>query len=105
MMMFMSPTLHSFTDFVRRVSILCETYHYFAIACSFLQLIFTLQFLHNFYIEVDVNIYSGNRFITGNKLDYDYLGLLMVEGNTFMQKFYAVSQKLTLKTTDAIRIF
>ena len=28
---------------------------YFAMACSFLQLIFTLQFLHNFYIKVDIN--------------------------------------------------
>ena len=53
--MFMSPTLHSTTDFLCRVSILGETYHYFAIACSFLQLIFSLQFLRNFYIKIDVN--------------------------------------------------
>ena len=32
-------------------------------------------------------------------------GLLIVEGNTFMQKFHVISQKSTLKTTDAIRIF
>ena len=44
MMMSMSPTGHSTTDFLSRVSILGETYdYYFAIACSFLQLIFTLQ--------------------------------------------------------------
>ena len=43
---------HQFSD---RVSILGESYHYFAIACSFLQLMFTLQFLHNFYMKFDVN--------------------------------------------------
>ena len=31
------------------------------------------------------------------------LGLLIVEGNTFMQKFGIISHKLTPKTTDAIR--
>ena len=33
------------------------------------------------------------------------LGLSIVEGNTFIQKFHVISQKLTLKTTDAIRTF
>ena len=33
------------------------------------------------------------------------LGLLIVEGNTFMQKFGVISHKLTPKTTDAMRMF
>ena len=53
--MFVSPTWHSATDFLRKLPILGKTYHYFAIACSFPQLIFTLQFVHNFYIKVEVN--------------------------------------------------
>ena len=73
-MMFMSPIWHSSTDFLGRVSLLGEIYDYFATACSFLQLIFTLELLHNFYTKVDVDKYSGNRLITGliNELDYDY---------------------------------
>ena len=51
-MMFMSPTWNSTINFLHRVSILGETYDYFAIACSFLQLIFTLQLLHNFYMAI-----------------------------------------------------
>ena len=33
------------------------------------------------------------------------LGLLIVEGNTFMQKFGVISHKLTPKTTDAMGMF
>ena len=33
------------------------------------------------------------------------LGLLIVEGNTFMQKFGVISHELTPKTTNAMRMF
>ena len=33
------------------------------------------------------------------------LGLLIVEGNTFMQKFGVIAHKLTPKTTNAMRMF
>ena len=53
--MLMSPIWHSSTDFLGMVSLLGETYDYFATACSFLHLIFTLEFLRNFYTKVGVD--------------------------------------------------